>query len=499
MSSNGFTPYTVPYTGVVGTVNFVPGAAAHPPAPQDKDGQGGFQRPAVADEPVAADTSRSKGKSMTMGATGGPPEDVIPARFASAGAAAASGGIAIVPGGSRAGTMPSSSEICAASVNGQISVQKKEELKGFNLNKNHSPFGIDGQCDYGGEPSSPTLMTMSAQRRADRALPVLAQQLEAVKAENQRLRDSNHCLQSSMSGTETLRQLLLSLQNNNQQLQTQIQSLYMQMQSIQQQAQNFARHRDNLQARLHNADLSLEELTDLIVRLQSVVRRIDPDIFVTFPVEVQETLTAIHEEWKYQEYCKIFQPQQGNNSSGDVSIPQPQDADQSQSISSISGSSHANVSSTDSGEISSNNHGHGALETGTVSAAHSNSDSANVSDNTSNDISNNDLLSQLFEGLTLGGLNIMSSNQTSKGAQATENMLELYASSTPSSIGTPRTVYSPSIPETAQHTQATRVSQISQSAQAARSVPGAESPETTQDMPTPNTVDSHGTRDTLEH
>ncbi|GKT54232.1 LOW QUALITY PROTEIN: hypothetical protein ColTof4_06383 [Colletotrichum tofieldiae] len=513
MSSNGFSPYTVPYSGVVGTANFVPGAAAHPPAPQDKNSQGGFQLPVVAGDSVAADTNRSK---VAAGVAGGPPKDAIPAQFALAGAAAASGGIAIVPGGLRAGGLPSASDVCAASgigqLSGQSSSQNKEVPKAFKLNnKNRSPFGNDGQCDYEGIPLSPTLMTMSAQRRADRTLPVLAQELEAVKSENQRLRDSNRCLESNVSGANMLRQLVVNLQNSNQQLQIQVKSLFMQMQSLQQQAQSFARHRDNLQARLHNADLSLEELTDLIVRLQSVIRRIDPDIFVTFPVEVQETLSAIHEEWKYQEYCKIFQPQHGDNSSGH-SIAQPQNVVHDQPNRSIAGSSdpYDNISSAGSGNSSSDSSGNGVFNAGDISATDSDSDSASSAgatsnDNSNNDNSNNDLLSQLFPGLTLGGLNIMSpGHQTPQIAQATESILEPFNSETPSSIGTPRTIYSPSTPDTAQRAHAAQGPQTPQAAQAAQSVQDVESPETTRGMLTPDTVDSdthdtHDTHDTPEH
>ncbi|KZL85803.1 hypothetical protein CI238_05281 [Colletotrichum incanum] len=506
MSSNGFSPYTVPYSGVVSTANFVPGAAAHPPAPQDKNGQGDCQRPVVADDPVASDTSRSKGKSVAMGVAGGPPEDAIPTRFASAGAAAASGGIAIVPGGLRAGGLPSASDVCANSgsgqLSGQLASQNKEGPKAFNLdNKTRLPFGNDGQCDYEVMPLSPTLMTMSAQRRADRTLPVLAQELEAVKAENQRLRDSNRCLESDFCGSNRLRQLLMSLQNSNQQLQIQVQSLYMQMQSIQQQAQSFARHRDQLQARLNNADLSLEELTDLIVRLQSVIRRVDPDIFVTFPVEVQETLSAIHEEWKYQEYCKIFQPQQGDNSSGN-SIAQPRNAGHDQSPRPVGAppNSYANISSASSGNVSSDNSGDVSAKAGDTSATDSDSDSANFSGAAANDNANNDLLSQLFPGLTLGGLNIMSpDHQTHHNSQVTENILEPFTSETPSSIGTPRTIYSLGTPDTAQRAHATQGPQTPQPTQAVQSVQDTESPETTQGMLTPNTVDSRGTHNTPEH
>ncbi|GJC81053.1 hypothetical protein ColLi_03891 [Colletotrichum liriopes] len=300
-----------------------------------------------------------------------------------------------------------------------------------------------------------------------------------------------------------LRQLVINLQNSNQQLQIQVKSLFMQMQSLQQQAQSFARHRDNLQARLHNADLSLEELTDLIVRLQSVIRRIDPDIFVTFPVEVQETLSAIHEEWKYQEYCKIFQPQHGDNSSGN-SIAQPQNAVHDQPNRSIGGFSdpYDNISSAGSGNISSDSSGNGVFNAGDISATDSDSDSASSAGATSNDNPNNDLLSQLFPGLTLGGLNIMSpGHQTPQIAQATESILEPFNSETPSSIGTPRTIYSPSTPDTAQRAHTAQAPQTPQTAQAAQSVQDVESPETTQGMLTPDTVhsDTHDTHDTPEH
>ncbi|KAK1989160.1 hypothetical protein LZ30DRAFT_298434 [Colletotrichum cereale] len=494
MPSNGFSPYTVPYSGVVGTANFVPGAAAHPPASQDKYGQGGFRLPTVAEEPVAAETAHSKGESMALGAAGGPPRDAIPARFASAGVSAASGGIAIVPGDLCAGGFPSSSDACAASGLGQMSHQKKEQPKGFNLNiKARLPFGTDGQDDDEGMPPSPTTMTMSAKRHSDRALPVIARELKAVKAENDRLRNSNHRLQVKVASNDVSSQLLESLQSSNEQLKTQVESLYKQMSDLQKQAQEFSCDRDRLQKQLINTELSLEELVELIVRLENIISRIDPDVFVTFPFEVQELLGSVHEEWKYLEYCKLFKPQraQEDDDSSVSTIVQPQNAVRDKSLSLIIGTSYASatVSSAILGDTSfygSDNDEPSHTENAPATA--SSSDTVNSSSGINNDMSNAELLRQLFQDLAVSGPNTKgSSQQTPQRTRPAENLLDFSSPGTPSSIGTPRTVYS-SASETAQGTHVTHDLQIYQTAHVAQDGQGAGSTETTQGMMATNTV-----------
>ncbi|KAK2058563.1 hypothetical protein LY76DRAFT_54148 [Colletotrichum caudatum] len=475
MSSKGFTPYTVPYSGVVGTANFVPGAAAHPPAPQDKRGQGGFRLPAIAEEPVTAETARSKGESMAAAglAAGHPFQDAVPARFASAGASAASGGIAIVPGGLGVGGFPFSSEVCAAGGLGQMSGQNKEQPKGVvSLNNNgRLGFGTDGQYDDDGMPPSPTLMTMGAQRHSDRALPVIARELKAVKEENQRLRDANLRLQAKAVSNDISAHRVASLQSTNEQLKTQAESLYKQMADIQQQAQRFLRHRNRLRIRLRNTEESLMELMDLIVRLESIISRIDPDIFVTFPYEVQRLLTSIHEEWKYQEYCKCFKPEELEDDASSVStIIEPQNAVRDEVLSLIIGSSYekAIASSAVSGRASYNGPANGASETDGVAAAAaaaaSKSDSPGPASGTADDISNAELLRQLFQDLTIGGLSTKDSGQqTPHRARPSENLLDFSSPGTPSSIGTPRTIYSSSS-ENGQGTHITRGLQTAQTA-----------------------------------
>ncbi|KAK2015635.1 hypothetical protein LZ32DRAFT_133400 [Colletotrichum eremochloae] len=503
MSSKGFSPYTVPYSGVVGTANFVPGAATHPPAPQDKRIQEDIRLPAVAGEPVAADTARSKGESVAMGAVSVAPQDAIPARFASAGVSAASGGIAIVAGGLGAGGFLSSSEVCAASGLGQMSDQKKEQSKGVNMNnKARFAFGTDGQHDDEGMPPSPTLMTMSAQRHSDRALPVIARELKAVKEENQRLRDINLRLQSKIAGTDISNQLVASLQSTNEQLKTQVESLYKQMGDLQQQAQMFSRHRDRLRARLINTELSLEELVDLIVRLENIISRIDPDIFVTFPLDVQRLLTSIHEEWKHQEYCKCFKPDElEDDASSTSTIIQPQNASRDESLSLIIGSSYATAtfSSAGLGDVSSDGSDNGPCKPNNVLPTASNSDPVNPSSGIANNMSNAELLGQMFQDLTIGGRNTKGSDQqTPCHTRPCENLMDFSSPGTPSSIGTPRTVYS-GASENAQDTQATAGLQTSQNAHAAQTGQGAESPETAQGMMTINSVDLSGIRNIHNH
>ncbi|KAK1597139.1 uncharacterized protein LY79DRAFT_666884 [Colletotrichum navitas] len=489
MSSNGFSRYTVPYSGVVGTANFVPGAAAHPPAPQDKRAQGGFRLPVVASEPVTASTARSKGESTAMGAAAGDPfQDAIPARFASARVSAAGGGIAIVPDGLDAGGFPSSSEIYAASGLGQVSGQKKEQLKGVSLNnKDRLRFGTDGQYDDEGMPPSPTLMTMSAQRHSDRALPVIARELKAVKEENQRLRDANLRLQSRVINNDISSNLVASLQSTNKQLETQTESLYKQMADIQQQAQRFLRHRNRLRARLINTEDSLMELVDLIVRLENIISRIDPDIFVTFPYEVQRLLTSIHEEWKYQEYCKCFKPEELEDDASSVStIIEPQNAVRDESLSLIIGSSYetATVSSAVSGDASSNGLKNDPSKADDAAANASKNDSINPLSGIVDDISNAELLRQLFQDHTISGPSTKGSGQqTPRRVRPSENLLDFSSPGTPSSIGTPRTAYSGSS-ENGQGTGVTHGLQTSQTVHDAQNEQGAESTETNESMTT---------------
>ncbi|KAK2034177.1 hypothetical protein LX32DRAFT_442424 [Colletotrichum zoysiae] len=499
MSSNGFAPYTVPYSGVVGTANFVPGAAAHPPAPQDKRGQGGFRLPAVAGEPVAAGTARSKGDSMAAAgvAAGNPFQDAASARFASAGVSAASGGIAIVPGGLGVGAFPSSSEVYAVSGLGQMSGQNKEQPKGvISLNnKGRLGFGTDGQYDDDGMPPSPTLMTMSAQRRSDRALPVIARELKAVKEENQRLRDANLRLQARAASNDISAQLVASLQATNEQLKTQVESLYKQMADIQQQAQRFLRHRNRLRIRLRNTEDSLMDLMDLIVRLENIISRIDPDIFVTFPYEVQRLLTSIHEEWKYQEYCKCFKPEELEDDASSVStIIEPQNAVRDEVLSLIIGSSYekAIASSAVSGRAAYNGPANGASKTDGVAATASKSDAPGPASGIADDISNAELLRQLFQDLTIGGPSTKDSGQqTPRRARSSENLLDFSSPGTPSSIGTPRTVYSSSS-ENGQGTHITRGLQTAQTADAAHDEQGTESAETAQGLTATDSFDSLG-------
>ncbi|TQN70450.1 hypothetical protein CSHISOI_05028 [Colletotrichum shisoi] len=504
MSWNGSIPYKIPYTGVAGTANFVPGAAAHPPAPQDTNAQGTTQQPIVADEPVAASTSRSKGKKVATNATASPPQDPVPARFASAGAAAASGGIAIVPGGLGAGS-PSSSEIAAVSGQGQMSGQqngRNQESQTSQPNTNRLPFGIDGQGDEG-MPSSPTTMTMSAQRRADRALPVVAQELVAARAENQRLRDCNQALRSSLTETPMLRQIINSLQNTNYQLHTQAQSLFTQMSTIQQQAQAFAQQRQVLQAQLSESIATLNELTSLVIHLQCVIRNMNPDIFVMFPEDIQSLLTDIHEEWKWQEYCKMMlEEEMGNKSqSSGSSTTQTQNSHQGQTESQASYSGSANVisnesangSSTNSDTLASDNASAGSSNRNIASTAGPSTEPAVSWDDTYADYLDEDFLAQMFTGHTL---NAPSNNVSSRPQQP-------LTPETPSSIGTPRTIYSSAASETVQHAQAGGHGfQTSEAAQDAESSETVEetveetAEETVEDITALNTINAHNTATT---
>ncbi|GJC96117.1 hypothetical protein ColKHC_04943 [Colletotrichum higginsianum] len=491
MSWNGSIPYKIPYTGVAGTANFVPGAAAHPPAPQDTNAQGTTQQPVVADEPVAASTSRSKGKKVATNATASPPQDPVPARFASAGAAAASGGIAIVPGGLGAGS-PSSSEIAAVSGQGQMSGRQNGRNQGSQTsqpNTNRLPFGIDGQGDEG-MPLSPTTMTMSAQRRADRALPVVAQELVAARAENQRLRDCNQALRSSSSEMPMLRQIINSLQNTNYQLHTQARSLFTQMSSIQQQAQAFAQQRQVLQTQLGDSIATLNELTSLVIHLQCVIRNINPDIFVMFPEDIQGLLTDIHEEWKWQEYCRMMLEEEmgsTSQSSGSSTI-QTQNSHQGQTESQASYSGSANVasnesaigSSTNSDTLASDNASAGSSNRNIDSTAGPSTEPAVSWDDTFADYLDEEFLAQLFTGHTL---NAPSNNVSSRPQQP-------LTPETPSSIGTPRTIYSSAASETVQQAQAGHGSQTSEAAQ------DAESSETVEDITALDTIDAHNTATT---
>ncbi|KAK1992119.1 hypothetical protein LX36DRAFT_733594 [Colletotrichum falcatum] len=496
MSSNSFSPYTVPYSGVVGTANFVPGAATHHhPASQDKCGQGGFRLPAVAEEPVAADTAHSKGESMAAGgAAGGPPQDAIPVRFASAGVSAASGGIAVVNDSLGAGGFPPSSDVYAAGGLGQMSGQMKKQSRAVSSNnKGPLAFGTDGQHDgWAGTadmPPSPTMMTMSAQRHADRALPVVARELEAVKEDNQRLRDANARLQSRIADKDASDVSVAGLQSANEQLQTQVDSLYKQMADIQLQAQRFCFKSDRLRVRLTNTEDSLMELVDLIVRLENIISRIDPDIFVTFPFEVQQLLASIHEEWKYQEYCKCFKPEELEDDASSVAstVIEPESAAPGATLSLTVGPSYATATVSSAGLRG------GSATTGNAAAAASGSSSANPARGAA-DVSNSEILRLLFQDFALGNPNNTGSGrQTPHRAWPSENLLDFSSPGTPSSIGTPRSVYSSSS-EDAQGAHVAHGHQASQTAHATLDDQDAEPGQTAQGMTATDSVDTLGIR-----
>lgn len=334
-------------------------------------------------------------------------------------------------------------------------------------------------------------MTMSAQRRADRALPVVAQELVAARAENQRLRDCNQALRSSSSEMPMLRQIINSLQNTNYQLHTQARSLFTQMSSIQQQAQAFAQQRQVLQTQLGDSIATLNELTSLVVHLQCVIRNINPDIFVMFPEDIQGLLTDIHEEWKWQEYCRMMlEEEMGNTSqfSGSSTI-QTQNSHQGQTGSQASYSGSANVttsnesangSSTNSDTLASDNASAGSSNRNINSTAGPSTEPAVSWDDTFADYLDEEFLAQMFTGHTL---NAPSNNVSSRPQQP-------LTPETPSSIGTPRTIYSSAASETVQQAQAGHGSQTSEAAQ------DAESSETVEDITALNTIDAHNTATT---
>ncbi|WYZ39784.1 hypothetical protein EsH8_IV_000125 [Colletotrichum jinshuiense] len=392
MSSH--TPYTIPYSGVAGQAPVAP--AAHPPAPQDKEGgQGGnHQQPVVAGEPEVADDSHSKGKSVATGADDGP-HDPVPARFATAVAAAAGNGITTAtPQGDIQGSSSSNVEEQSADggSNGQNSGKKN----------NNTPFGVDGaddsdeSDDSGGRLlSSPTMATMSAQRRSNRTNPLLVRELQAAKIEIDRLRHALTYSQAAYQENNRLRFIIAQYQHTCHDLRVQIQSL---------------------DSELADANESNTQLTDLVVRLDDKIRNIDGDIFVTLPQEVQDMSQEIREEWKYQEWCKAFleepyevQPGMGmsDNGNGYESEGESQEA----------GSNGSYTDGSDTGAINSD-----AINSDASNSDASHSDASNTiashsdgsdSDGSDSDGDNQDFQDGFFQqdillSDILGGLNILS-------------------------------------------------------------------------------------------
>ncbi|OHE92141.1 hypothetical protein CORC01_12544 [Colletotrichum orchidophilum] len=319
------SPYTIPYKAGSAAV-FVPGAASHPASPKEHAAvnmQGGRQ-PAVAGKPDAADTSCSKGEPVTVA---GGPKDAIPAKFASAVAAAAGGGIAIVtPGGLQGvgGSAPAG----ATSGSGQSDQGKKSEAIGLNIDVNRTPFGSDG-CDEDykdGMPLSPTTTTKSAQRHATRALPVFEKQLQASRAEIKRLRSalSDATLVLEDQEIEKLRAAIIGYQKSCKQLETQCENLYQQTHDLQSQAQRLHQERDGVQfknrrlqdeihsLRRKNTDAmtGIQILTDMTVAMYNMILDNCPEILSSLPERVQKTVEFVHEEWKDEQYQQCFFPNQ---------------------------------------------------------------------------------------------------------------------------------------------------------------------------------------------
>ncbi|KAJ0159460.1 hypothetical protein CTA2_9655 [Colletotrichum tanaceti] len=350
-------------------------------------------------------------------------------------------------------------------------------------------------------------MTMSAQRRADRALPVVAQELVAARADNQRLRDIIQALQSGSSEMPMLRQIIHSLQSTNYQLHNQAGSLYSQMSTLQQQARAFSQQRQVLQTQLGNSLATLDELTDLVIRLQCVIRNIDPDIFVTFPANVQALLADIHEEWKWQEYCRMMTEEetgctrQSCGSSTTQTQNSHQEGQTEGQASSSSGST--NVTSNESANATSTSSDDQASDDNTSASSSNRNIASTAGPSTERAISWNDTFGDYLDD---DFLNHMFRGHTPIAPRSRRRQEPLTPDS-PSSIGTPRTIYSSAASETVQQAQTGQGSQTSEAVQDAvedavqdavedaveDAVQDAESSETVEDITAFNAINSHNT------
>ncbi|KAI3550398.1 hypothetical protein CABS01_13456 [Colletotrichum abscissum] len=322
------SPYTIPYKATAST--FVPGAAAHPPAPQDHAAANmrTVLQPAVAGQPLAADTSHSNAPV----AVGGAPRDAIPAKFSSAVEAAAGGGIAIAaPGGLRGVSGPASAG--AANSSGQ-SGHCGEAVPTTSTTTTTTPLGTDG-CEEMEQQLQTTqaeiarLKAENAQLKADSA---------RTKAENGKLREAIGTAGLAFDENEGLRAVILRLEKVASHKVIQNENLFQQMADIQGQALALNQDRDRLRTKnrllraelrqairtllgLHSENMELKDkekdatmgaqiLTDMLAAVYNKIVDDAPDIMPTLSERVQKTIEHVYENWKEEQFLQVFHPEQ---------------------------------------------------------------------------------------------------------------------------------------------------------------------------------------------
>ncbi|KAJ3937956.1 uncharacterized protein N0V96_011955 [Colletotrichum fioriniae] len=321
------SPYTIPYKATAST--FVPGAAAHPPAPQDyaRVNMRTVRQPAVAGQPLAADTSRSNAPV----AVGGAPRDAIPAKFSSAVAAAAGGGIAIAaPGGLRGVSGPASAG--AANSSGQSG--HCGEAMPTTSTTTTTPFGTDG-CEEM-EQQLQTTQAENARLKAENAK--LKADSAKTKAENGKLREAIGTAGLAFDENERLRTTILRLQNVGSHQVIQTENLFQQMADIQGQALALNQDRDRLRIKnrllraelrhtirtllgLHSehmelqgkekdAKMGVQILTDTLAAIYNKIVADAPDIMPSLSERVQKTIEHVYENWKEEQFLQVFHPEQ---------------------------------------------------------------------------------------------------------------------------------------------------------------------------------------------
>ncbi|KAK1634801.1 hypothetical protein BDP81DRAFT_396053 [Colletotrichum phormii] len=314
------SPYTIPYKAT--TSAFVPGAAAHPPAPQDYAAMNmrTVRQPAVTGQPVAADTSRSNGPVVV----GGAPRDAIPARFSSAVAAAAGGGIAIATlGGLQGVSGPASAG--AANSSGQSG--QVGEVVHTSTTTTTTPFGTDG-C-----------------HEMEQQLQAIQAENAQLKAEKQQLRDNLDKMGDAISTAGLafeenvrLRDDILRLNKALQHTATQSENLFRQVSDFQDVALVLNRDRDRLQiknrllraelrhtiktllgldsenlklkGKVQDATMSVQILIDVLAAFYNKTIDNVPEILSTLSERVKKTVDHVYEEWKEEQYLQMLDPYQ---------------------------------------------------------------------------------------------------------------------------------------------------------------------------------------------
>ncbi|KAL2881792.1 hypothetical protein SGCOL_002949 [Colletotrichum sp. CLE4] len=314
------SPYTIPYKATASV--FIPGAAAHPSAPQDYAAMNmrTVRQPAVAGQPVAADSSRSNSPV----AVGGTPRDAIPARFSTAVAAAAGGGIAIA---TLSGLQGVSGPASAGAANSSGQSGQVGEVVHTSTTTTTTPFGTDG-C-HKMEQKLQAIQAENAQLKTEK---------EQLKEKVDKMGDAISTAGLALEENVRLRDDILRLNKALQHTAAQSENLFRQVSDIQDVALVLNRDRDRLQiknrllraelryaiktllgldsensklkGKVQDATMSFQILVDVLAAFYNKTIDNAPEILSTLSERVKKIVDHVYEEWKEDQYLQILDPYQ---------------------------------------------------------------------------------------------------------------------------------------------------------------------------------------------